>query len=299
MPISVGKLPTEQIHLLLARPDLIGKRLATLMDNKFVADFLLQGRFEARGGTILYETGEEIFAADAPESISPGGEYPRTVLTRGEVSAARTTKWGIQTEITDEAIARQGMDPVERALGRLANTVVKHVDSVAMAVIASKVSSEVAGTGPWTSVQRIVTSLIGARTQKEDLDLGISLDTVALSPLDYANVMGLFLNAGVLPRENNNPMLSGELPPNLLGWTWVPSQHVPGGDPWVFDRTLLGGMADEDLRSPGYTKAGRFGVEVKVERISSRDAYEPRARRVTVPVVLEPLAGARLTGTRA
>ena len=299
MPSPVGALSAEQVHLLLARPDLVGRRLATLMDNKFVADFLLQGRFEARGGTILYESGEEIFAADSPEAVAPGGEYPMTVLTRGEVVAARTTKWGLQTEITDEAISRQGIDPVERSLGRLANTVVKHVDSVAMSVIGSKVTSQVAATGAWTSVQNIVTALIGARTQKEDLDLGINLDTVALSPLDYANVMGLFLNAGVLPRENNNPMLSGELPPNLLGWTWVPSKHVPGGDPWVFDRTLLGGMADEDLRSPGYTKAGQFGVEVKVERISARDAYEPRARRVTVPVVLEPLAGARITGTKA
>lgn len=299
LPSPSGTLTTQQIHILLSRPELVSKRLASLMDSKFVADFLLQGRFEAAGGSILYETGEEIFAADSPEAIAPGSGYPMTVLTRGEIAAARTVKWGIQTEITDEAIARQGMNPVERALSRLANTVVRHVDGVAMAVITAKVTSTVAATGFWTDVPNIVTSLIKARTEKEDLDLGITLDTVALSPTDYANVMGLFLNAGVLPRENNNPMLSGEMPPNLLGWTWVPSKHVLGGDPWVFDRTLLGGMAEENLHSPGYVKSGRLGIEAKVERISSRDAYEPRARRVTVPVVIEPLAGAKITGTKA
>ena len=124
------------------------------------------------------------------------------------------------------------------------------------------------------------------------------LDTVALSPMAYAEVMGIFLNAGVLPRENANPMLTGELPPNLLGWTWVVSKHVSGSDPWVFDRTLLGGMADENLKSPGYVRSGSFGVEVQIERIAKRDAYEPRARRVTVPVVIEPLAGATITGTQ-
>ena len=298
-PSPAGNLTPDQIHLLLSRPSVIAKRLATLMDNKFVADFLLQGRFEAKGGSVLYENGEEIFAKDSPESIEPGGEYPKTALTRGEIAAARTVKWGLETEITDEAIARQGMNPVERVLAKLSNTVVKHVDEVAMGVISSKVDSSFDAAGPWTSVPNIITSLIQARTVKEDLDLGINLDTVALTPTDYANVMGLFLNAGVLPRENNNPLLSGELPAQILGWTWVPSKHVIGPDPWVFDRAQLGGMADEDLRSPGYVKSGQFGVEVQVERIAKRDAYVPRARRVTTPVVIEPLAGARITGTKA
>lgn len=175
-----------------------------------------------------------------------------------------------------------------------------HVDSVAWSTIGAKVTSTGTATGPWLSVQNIITSLLKARTEKEDLDLGINLDTVALSPMDYANVMGIFLNAAVLPRENNNPMLSGEMPATLLGWTWVPTKHVVvGGDPWVLDRSLLGGMADEKLNSPGYITSGRFGVEVKIDRAGKRDAYELRARRVTVPVVIEPLAGATIAGTKA
>lgn len=292
-----GTITAQELHSLLARPELVARRIGELVDNKFVADFLLQGRFEAKGGSILYESGEDIFAPDDPEAVEPGATYPKTVLTRGEVLAATTVKWGIETEITDEAISRQGLSPVDRAFGRLANTIVRHVDSVAWSVIGSKVTGTVAATGTWETVQNIVTSLIQARTEKEDLELGISLDTVALSPTDYANVMGLFLNSGVLPRENNNPMLSGELPANLLGWTWVPSRHVAGGDPWVFDRSLLGGMADEKLNSPGYYNAGKYGVEAKVER-TNHDSYQPRARRVTVPVVIEPLAGATITGTK-
>lgn len=293
-----GTLSTADVHLLLSRPNLVARRLGDLMDHKFVADFLLQGRYEAVGGSILYESGDEVFAPDDPEAVEPGSTYPKTILTRGEVLAARTVKWGIETEITDEAISRLGLNPVDRALTRLANTIVRHVDGVAWSVIDNKVTSTSAATGTWTTVQNIVTSLLKARTEKEDLEVGINLDTVALSPMAYAEVMGIFLNAGVLPRESANPMLTGELPPNLLGWTWVASKHVSGTDPWVFDRSLLGGMADEHLNSPGYTRAGGFGVEVQIERIAKRDAYEPRARRVTVPVVTEPLAGATITGTK-
>ena len=66
----------------------------------------------------------------------------------------------------------------------------------------------------------------------------------------------------------------------------------------VVDRQQLGGMADEDIQSPGYAKSN--GIEVKTNRLvgsDDRDGYRVRARRVTVPVVLEPSAGVRITGT--
>ena len=49
-------------------------------------------------------------------------------------------------------------------------------------------------------------------------------------------------------------------------------------------------MADEDLGGPGYVKAGGIGTEVKTIRDDENDQYRVRARRVTVPVVVEPAA---------
>lgn len=294
-----GSLTTEEIHLLLSRPGVIAKRVRSLLDQRFIADFLLTGRFEARGGGIFYETGEEIFAADDPEAVAPGGEYPKTVLSRGELAAAKTTKWGLDTEITDEAIARLGQNTVDRALTRLANSIVRHVDSVALAVIASKVTSTFASSS-WSNVDAIIASLLSAKAQRADTGEGIDLDTVVLSGEDYATIMGRFLNAGVLPREAGNPIVSGSLPQQILGFTWVTSPHVPSTDPILLDREQLGGMADEDLGSPGYASAAGVGVETKSWRLqgdSDRDGYGLRARRVTVPVVLESLAGVRITGT--
>ena len=63
------------------------------------------------------------------------------------------------------------------------------------------------------------------------------------------------------------------------------------------DTEQLGGMADEDLQSPGYSKVDGVGVEVKVSRLNGaddRDGYRARARRVTVPVILESAAAGKI-----
>jgi hypothetical protein len=292
-----GTLTTAQIHLLLSNPRLVAKRVAQLTDQRFISDYLLSGRYEARGGGVFYETGEQIFAADSAEAIESLGEYPLTVLTRGELAAAKTSKIGLGTEIADEAISRLGQNTVDRALTRLANQVIKDVDSIAMAIIASKVTSTVASSA-WTTVAAVVSALLAAQANREDLALGIRPDVVALTGAQWAKVMGLFASAGVLPREDGNPLVNGQYPQNLLGFTWVTSPWLVGSDPLLVDREQLGGMADEDLGSPDYTRAGTFNVETHIERITpARDGYRAHARRVTVPVVIESQAGIKITGT--
>ena len=67
--------------------------------------------------------------------------------------------------------------------------------------------------------------------------------------------------------------------------------------PLLVDRSELGGMADEPLVSPGYTSGGVAGIQVKTMRRDEVDGYRVRCRRLTVPIVLEPNAGVRITGT--
>lgn len=297
-PVKVpeGTLTPEQIHLILARPTLIAKRLADLTAMKFIADWILQARFNAAGGGIYYETGEEIFAADAPEAVAPGSEYPKTVLTSGEIAAARTVKWGLETDITDEKISREGISILNRGLGRLGNTVVRHVDSVAMAVIASKVTSTFTAPGAWDSAGAVVESLISIQAQRAELGLGIDLSTVVLKPTQYAKLIGMLVDDKALPREQGNIVVTGNLPVDALGFTWATTPYYSSSDPLLVDREQLGGMADEKIFSPGYVNAGQFGMETASDRVKG-DKYEVRARRVTVPVVTEPLAGVKITGT--
>lgn len=296
-PSREGTLTPAQVHELLQSPSRIARRVRTLADQRFIADFLLGGRYTAQGGGVFYETGEQLFASDDPKAVAPGAEYPKTVMTEGELAAAKVTKWGLETDVTDEAISRLGIDPVNRALARLVNTVVRHVDSVALAVIAAKVTASVSG-GAWSTGAQIVEGVLTAKATGDNQgEGGYDMNTVVLKPVAFAKVQAHLINASLLPRENGNPVLGGGVI-DALGLTWTTSPHTATSDPILVDRDQLGGMADENLGSPGYSRAADgVGVETKIKRDDDRDAYEPRARRVTVPVVVDPLAAIRITGT--
>ncbi len=291
-----GALTTEQLHLFLSNPRVIARRVADITQMRFIADYLLQGRFDATGGGIFYETGEPIDAGADPEAIAPLGEFPLVTLEDGEVVSAKTDKWGLDTMVSDEKIARQGRTPVDRGILRVSNSIVRYVDSVAMAVIASRISSAF-NSGAWDSAGAAVESLITIQAEREQLGQGFELDTVVLRPAQYAKVIGMLIDDKALPRESGATAVQGNLPVDALGLTWATTPHFQGSNPLLVDRDQLGGMADEKLNSPGYASAGDFGVEVKTIRDDDAEGYKLRGRRVTVPVVTEPLAGVQLVGT--
>ncbi len=296
LPRPTGPLTPEQAHLFLRNPNVIARRAAELTDYKFMADYLLAGRFNAAGGGIFYETGEQIFPSDSPEPVAPGASYKKTVLAQGDIASAKTDKLGIGTDITDEKISREGMQYVNKGLRRLTNGVVKDVDERAMAVIAAKVTSTSAASAAWTTAGAVAETLVALHEARAD-GTGIDLDTILLKPSKYAKLLGILMNANVLPREEGNIFLSGRLPFDALGFTWVTSPRYTSDNPLFVDRDELGGMADEKLDSPEFRSASEFNVEVSSVRAATLDKYELRARRVVVPVVLEPNAGVTITGT--
>lgn len=287
-----GELTKEQVHLILSRPSLIARRLADITSMGFVADYLLRTPLDATGGGVFYESGEPAFAVSKPEPVAPNGEYPKANLSQGDVLSAKTVKWGIETDVTDEKIAREGISVLDRALARISNSIIQHVDSTAWGVIASQVTSTVSSSA-WTTPGTAVKAITKVRQERAQLGTGIDLNTVVLSAEQYGNVLGMLVDAKVLPSEGPNLVLDGTVPVNALGLTWVTSPHVTGTDPWLVDPALLGGMANEKIGGPDYSAVG--SIEARTAR-GVRDNYEVRGRRVTVPVVLEPLAGVRITG---
>ena len=293
-------------HRILREPRTIARRVQDLSFRRYVADLLLKERLEAVGGAIVYESGEEVGTSENPRAVAPGADYPLVSLADGVANIAKTTKWGQDIPVTDESIARRKMSPVNRAFTRLVNQNVMHVDSVAMSVVTTAVTSTRAVSASWTGAadaEQILLDVLQANARAQQRELGIELDTVVLDPMTYASVKAKFIAAGYVPREAGNPLATGSQDfLNVEGLVWVPTPHGITGSVVIADTDLLGGMADEDLASPGYARAtdnGAPGVEVKSIRDEERDAYKLRARRVTVPVVLEPLAAEVLTGANA
>ncbi len=290
----------ESINRFLANPTLVGRRLRTIAEQRYIADRLLTGRFQVSGGAVLYETGETIFADRDPEAVTPGANYPQTAVSTGTGSMASTVKWGEDAPITDESIKRRQMDPVNRAFIKLVNSNVKTVDSLAMSAISSAVTNSAAATAAWAgaTAKQILDDALQARANIVALNQGYDPDVVACDDFHWAYALSAFVNAGWLPRESltGNPALTGSFPV-IGGMTWLPTPNVATASTvLVLDSTQLGGMADEQLGGPGYTGAGPQGIEAKTIRDDDNDQWRVRVRRVTVPVVLEPAAARKITG---
>lgn len=285
------------ISRFLNSPTLVARRLRDILSQRYIADALLTGRIPVVGGAVQYETGESIFTTDDPKAVAPGAEYPLTPVPTGPASIAKTVKWGRDTKVTDEAIARQQMRPVERALQKLANTNVRHVDSVALSAIASAVTATQAAAATWATAtaKQIITDVATSKAQIISLNEGYEPDTVVLDDLTWAYAFAGFVSAGLLPRESENPLVTGVFPV-IDGMRWLPTTNLPtAGTVMVLDSNVLGGMADEDLGG-GYESAGPVGVQAKSMRDDENDQWRLRCRRVTVPIVQEPGAARKITG---
>lgn len=297
-PTQVGDITS--IHQLLTQPGLVTRRLRTIAENRFISDVLLPQRFPVEGGAIQYQQGESIFTDRVPEQVRPGAEYPRSGLGYGPVQIAEVVKWGQDVPITDEAIKRLRINPVNTAMAKLVNHIVKTVDGIALAAIASQVTATRAASALWTgSTATILRDILLAVADVRALNQGFEPDTVVVDDITYAYVASDTAVTNALNREDPaGPVYTGSLPV-VGGLRIVASQYVPfPTSALVLDSTQLGGMADEQLGGPGYT-GGIGGVESKTIRKDSNDSYDLRARRVTVPVVVEPAAAIEITGVRA
>lgn len=295
---GAGKDLTEgDVHAFLKAPALVARRVAELARGRFIADFLLRGRYDAAGGGVSFIVDDGIESNDDPEVIAPGAEYPLTTASEGKPETVPSEKEGQDTKITDEAISRLLMDPVNRALTKMVNRTIRRVDSKAMAIIASKITATRAASAAWTTGEIIVADVLSADAQIDSLDLGFDANTVVLKPMQFAKIAAFFIKSDMVARGLSDVVASGVIP-NVLGKSWVTSNNFVGNDPLLVDADVLGGIGVERITSPGYTRVPDvLGLEVKVIRDDERDAYRPRVRRVGLAAVVEPRAGLRITGT--
>jgi len=295
------QLTPEEVHTFLRNPELVARMVQDMTHLTFVTDYLLRGTTDATGtGAIAVEEDEDLFLDDNPEEIAPGGEFP--LVTGEDVGASLIAlrKKGFDSELTDEKIARSPRDELNRFLTRMSNTMIRDFDQVGRGVIASKVTQTFTGTA-WSDGKNIIRDVLGGAAKIEELELGYTPNVVVLKPTLYAAVTAEFINANALPREAGNPLLSGARAFDYMGFTWVKSMYSPFNDPFLADADNLGGIASEDIKSPGYARTPS-GVEVKSWRPSGRDdndSWRLRTRRVAAPYITGPLAGLRITGTGA
>lgn len=296
-PESFATATVAEALAFLQSPTLLARRFAEIVAaQQFLAPMVLAGRYPMQGGALVYFPDEAIEAGSAPEQIAPGGEYPLISLNADEAQIVAALKKGFGTKITDEAVGRSLMDPIEHALAMLANRMVSDFDSVAMSAAASAITTTVAG-GAWTAPATIVGNVASAKAALLNRKLGYNADAIILTETQWASVQAPLID--ILPRESANPVLSGGFP-NIMGLTWLHSPNLPAGwVPTVVDTANLGGIGHETIPSAEYVSVSvGNGDTVEVARYREQnDSTRVQVRKADVPVVRNSGAGVEITGT--
>lgn len=293
MPYSYPPAPPtissniETISRFLAEPTFVQRRLRTVTENRFIADRLLTGRYQASGGAVEFEVSESIFTDSNPGARTPGSAFPRTSASPGNANISPVSDWGLEAPITDESIKRaRNTNPLDRALLKIANTVIRQVDTTALAAIATAVTQTQAATAAWSAGgAKILLDALTAKATIAALNQGYDADVVVVNDQTLANAMSDSTLAAMYARENpNNPVYSGQ-PSTIGGLMWLPTPNIPvAATAFVLDSTQLGSMVDEE---------GLTGMSYRDE---PNKQWIARGERVVVPIVQEPGGAVKITG---
>lgn len=284
----------------LQNPEFVARALQSMGDLRYRGTFLLTGRQETTGGAIGYEQVEGVFADAPPEIVAPGGEYSLTTISDGPAGLARVAKYGKDTPITDEAIKRRQMDPVNKGLLKLVNSAALVIDQATVSVIASAITATRAAGAAWTSASpTILRDILRAAADVRGLNLGYEPNALLVDDSTWAYLASDPQISAAMARESaTNPIYTGRF--EILAGLQViptPAANLPlgvGTSAWVVDTDQLGFIATEDL-AQGYQQAGEL-VQSKVIREDKTDSWLVRARANFVPVVTDPGAGFRISG---
>lgn len=285
------------VEALVNHPVWVQRMLRTLAQQRLVGDRILSGRVDLTGsGSAVFETSESIFPDRSAERTAALQEYGLTADEPGLISAVNSEKWALATEISDELVARNRMDQVMRKMRKLANRIAFDFDALVLSAVGSQVTQTQAAAAAWSAATAdpLLDTLLATATS-DSLNQGYEVNVILARPIAYARLLAASKVIERLPREGDqSPILTGRMV-EIGGLTIIKTTNLPAGvDVMVLDSTQLGSIGWEALGG-GYV--GDPGdVESKTFRLDKNDGWRIQARKVAVPMVIEPGAAVKLTG---
>lgn len=305
-PVSGNPLSGSAADALafLKSPTLIAKRMSELLsEQSFLSHYLLKGRYTMTGGAmVMVPTGMLKTSGDA-ERVAPGAEYTLVTVDPMAAEVVRGMKTGIASEVTDESVGRLAMQPVEDTIAALAYNTVRGFDTGALSLIDSTVANSTTATAKWTTddangtgTKAMVRDLSMMKAKIKGLRKGYGAEfALVLTEDQYAQIQVPMLP--LLPRESNNPIVTGNWP-SPLGMNIVTGDHLPTGwVPKLIDLANFGGIGHENIPSPEYVGLGVNGGSVEVARFrEANDSTRIQVRKADAPVIVNADAAIEITG---
>lgn len=281
----------------LKSPTLIAKRMSELLsEQSFLSHYLLKGRYTMTGGALVMVPTGMLKTNGSAEIVAPGAEYTLVTIDQGSAEVVRGMKTGIASEVADELVGRLAMQPVEDTISALAYDVVRQFDTGALSLVQSAVANSMAATAKWTDPKALIADVAMMKAKVKGLRKGYGSNlALVLSEEQYAQVQVPLLD--LLPREANNPVVTGSWP-TPLGMNFVTGDHLPDGwVPTLIDLDNLGGIGHENIPSLEYVALGIQGGSVEVARFrEENDSTRIQVRKADAPVIVNADAAIEITG---
>jgi hypothetical protein len=278
---------TLSVSVYLNNPTRVHRVINDLTLNRFIADRLFASGPKAEGGAVIFDqvTIGDFFLARDVQKIKPGMEYPTLTDTMPTPKVAAVDKWGGQVFITDEQRDRNAIDVFARETRKLANTIVRKVDGIAIATLAAAPINTFTGAS-WATASgdTMIANLIDAASLINDPDMGYVADLVLLNPIQFNWLLKNNNFRLAMQAFTAKSILRDGIVGDFLGMSFGRSNRVPAGTAYIAASQMVGAISDEVPLSTG------------VYREEGEDKTYLKSARRLVAYVTDPKAAVQLSG---
>lgn len=293
----------------LKRPPIIVRDLNALTTQRYVADriFARGTPDQVAGGSAIFQRSESIFpdAGRDVEEVGVRSAYPRMTFSE-DLFTAIVHQYGLEFPVSYLNIRRNARDNVTRGLIKLANAMVRYVDTKAMSLITTDTGVQTSNaTAAWSGgTANIVKDIANARRLIEAAEQGYELDTMIVSLVEEQSLLSNATLLSLLPRETTSGQLTTGIAAPLLGLRQIiATPRLTTGTVLFMQSGVAGTIADE-MPAPeeGFTTydpgAGSDGrpVHVRIYDDVERSQRVVRGMRSPAMWLAEPLSVVKMTG---
>jgi hypothetical protein len=190
------------LNFLLEDPTRVTRAIAAIVLQRFYVNRIFAPAGPIDGGAVVYDqaTENELYANRDVGRVEPGDEFPVVTFDVGAPRTAQVEKFGGKFPVTDEARRRNRPGRVNRAIGQLANTIVRKTQQRALAELQAAITehsrtavgsswSDAAGTVAASQVATVgpLADLTSVEQANEVLELGYVYDLAIMNPQEWRN----------------------------------------------------------------------------------------------------------------
>lgn len=238
------------VNQLLKQPSTISRDLLNVILQRggFLADKLLVNGSadEVAGGAMRYQRSGDSYTDHDPEEIAEDADWPRAGWTE-EMRTEAVKQYGLEVPISMLAIRRNQMSQVARAERRLANQLVKFVDSKAITLLRTDADIQTTGASNWTAAAAdIIGDIATAQEAMDVLDEGLNGSVLVLPKTMRVHFLSNTDLRDALKTQNGSESVRTGQVSSFLGLDEIYfTNQLPDDEALVIDPGVAGVIADE------------------------------------------------------